>query len=184
MSDEMVLAICVGGFLGFGLGMMLFALVMRPADEAGRKSDAERIRRLEGELQATSAKYREMANMMAYWRSRCIAYEKMLVERSRKAGAKNREAEEKRLDGKRIPELPAHTAGKWPAVLLQAHGKRGLRRDMQKLRMQVQKWIKIAARFVGRLLLCHGFVEAFLGGFVALYINLFVRPFLKLMDAT
>lgn len=24
---------------------------------------------------------------MAYWRSRCIAYEKMLVERSRKAGA-------------------------------------------------------------------------------------------------
>lgn len=78
---------CVGGFLGFGLGMMLFALVMRPADEAGRKSDAERIRRLEGELQATSAKYREMANMMAYWRSRCIAYEKMLVERSRKAGA-------------------------------------------------------------------------------------------------
>lgn len=45
------------------------------------------IRRLEGELQATSAKYREMANMMAYWRSRCIAYEKMLVERSRKAGA-------------------------------------------------------------------------------------------------
>lgn len=50
MSDEMVLAICVGGFLGFGLGMMLFALVMRPADEAGRKSDAERIRRLEGEL--------------------------------------------------------------------------------------------------------------------------------------
>lgn len=63
-------------------------------------------------------------------------------------------------------------------------GKRGLRRDMQKLRMQVQKWIKIAARFVGRLLLCHGFVEAFLGGFVALYINLFVRPFLKLMDAT
>lgn len=26
--------------------------------------------------------------------------------------------------------------------------------------------------------------EAFLGGFVALYINLFVRPFLKLMDAT
>lgn len=117
---------------------MLFALVMRPADEAGRKSDAERIRRLEGELQATSAKYREMANMMAYWRSRCIAYEKMLVERSRKAGAENREAEEKRLDGKRIPELPAHTAGKWPAVLLQAHGKRGLRRDMQKLRMQVQ----------------------------------------------
>ena len=84
MSDEMVLAMCVGGFLGFGLGMMLFALVMRPA---GRKSDAERIRRLEGELQATSAKYREMANMMAYWRSRCIAYEKMLVERSRKAGA-------------------------------------------------------------------------------------------------
>ena len=78
---------CVGGFLGFGLGMMLFALAMRPADEAGRKSDAERIRRLEGELQATSAKYREMANMMAYWRSRCIAYEKMLVERSRKAGA-------------------------------------------------------------------------------------------------
>ena len=51
------------------------------------KSDAERIRRLEGELQATSAKYREMANMMAYWRSRCIAYEKMLVESSRKAGA-------------------------------------------------------------------------------------------------
>lgn len=49
MSDEMVLAMCVGGFLGFGLGMMLFALVMRPADEAGRKSDAERIRRLEGE---------------------------------------------------------------------------------------------------------------------------------------
>lgn len=48
---------------------------------------AERIRHLEGELQATSAKYREMANMMAYWRSRCIAYEKMLVERSRKAGA-------------------------------------------------------------------------------------------------
>ena len=87
MSDEMVLAMCVGGFLGFGLGMMLFDLVMRPADEAGRKSDAERIRRLEGELQATSAKYREMANMMAYWRSRCIAYEKMLVERSRKAGA-------------------------------------------------------------------------------------------------
>lgn len=87
MSDEMVLAMCVGGFLGFGLGMMLFALVMRPADEAGRKSDAERIRRLEGEMQATSAKYREMANMMAYWRSRCIAYEKMLVERSRKAGA-------------------------------------------------------------------------------------------------
>lgn len=84
---HMVLAMCVGGFLGFGLGMMLFALVMRPADEAGRKSDAERIRRLEGELQATSAKYREMANMMAYWRSRCIAYEKMLVERSRKAGA-------------------------------------------------------------------------------------------------
>lgn len=38
-------------------------------------------------LEATSAKYREMANMMAYWRSRCIAYEKMLVERSRKAGA-------------------------------------------------------------------------------------------------
>lgn len=87
MSDEMVLAMCVGGYLGFGLGMMLFALAMRPADEAGRKSDAERIRRLEGELQATSAKYREMANMMAYWRSRCIAYEKMLVERSRKAGA-------------------------------------------------------------------------------------------------
>lgn len=87
MSDEMVLAMCVGGFLGFELGMMLFALVMRPADEPGRKSDAERIRRLEGELQATSAKYREMANMMAYWRSRCIAYEKMLVERSRKAGA-------------------------------------------------------------------------------------------------
>lgn len=84
---EKIKEMCVGGFLGFGLGMMLFALVMRPADEAGRKSDAERIRRLEGELQATSAKYREMANMMAYWRSRCIAYEKMLVERSRKAGA-------------------------------------------------------------------------------------------------
>ena len=97
---------------------------------------------------------------------------------------KNREAEEKRPDGQRIPELPAHTAGERPAALLQAHGKRGLRRDMQKLRMQVQKWIKIAARFVGRLLLCHGFVEALLGGFVALYINLFVRPFLKLMDAT
>lgn len=28
-----------------------------------------------------------MSKVMHYWRSRCIAYEKMLVERSRKAGA-------------------------------------------------------------------------------------------------
>lgn len=46
MSDEMVLAMCVGGFLGFGLGMMLFALVMRPADEAGRsgRRDVQKLR--------------------------------------------------------------------------------------------------------------------------------------------
>lgn len=70
-------------------GLQVFRDMKPTAKRMEQLEDEERkiIRRLEGELQATSAKYREMANMMAYWRSRCIAYEKMLVERSRKAGA-------------------------------------------------------------------------------------------------